>query len=218
MQAANAISQLQLRPEFAGRRLKGTAIDLANDKQTGATQVTAAEFLDYTYPTHDLLKAIEAIGPDTGRPVVVMGERGLGKSHLMTALYHAVNDPEETQKWLGQWSGTLGDPQMAQLPLRRGMMVIGESLHNHRYKFLWDLLFDRHPKGEFIRGKWAALGDKKTDVPSDRLILEMLQAQPIMLLLDEFQTWFDGLKDCESPAGHGLRGCTRPESLRDTVR
>lgn len=192
---AVSIPQLQLRSEFAGKRLKGTAIDLANDKQTGATQVSAAEFLDYTYPTHDLLKAIEAIGPDAGRPVVVMGERGLGKSHLMAALYHAVNDPDQTQTWLGQWSGTLNDPQMAQLPLRRGMAVIGESLHNHRYKYLWDLLFDRHPRGGYIRGKWDALGDKKTDVPSDKLIVELLQAQPIMLLLDEFQTWFDGLKD-----------------------
>ncbi len=75
------------------------------------------------------------------------------------------------------------------------MKVISESLHRQRYKSLWDLLFDRHPHGEFIRGKWEGLGEKKTDVPPDSLILELLKKQPTALLLDEFQTWFDGLTD-----------------------
>jgi hypothetical protein len=39
------------------------------------------------------------------------------------------------------------------------------------------------------------MGDRKTDIPSDKLILELLQPTPIVLLLDEFQTWFDGLTD-----------------------
>jgi hypothetical protein len=66
-------------------------------------------------------------------------------------------------------------------------------LHRQRYKFLWDLLFENHPHGQFIRGKWAGLGDKKTEVPPDTLILELLKKKPTALLLDEFQTWFDGL-------------------------
>ena len=67
---------LTLREEFRGKRLKGTAIELSNDTNTGATQIAAQEFLEITYPTHDLLKGIEAVGPNQGRPVVVIGERG----------------------------------------------------------------------------------------------------------------------------------------------
>ena len=52
---------LTLREEFQGRRLKGTAIELANENNTGATQVSAAEFLGITYPTADVLAAMEAI-------------------------------------------------------------------------------------------------------------------------------------------------------------
>ena len=37
------------------------------------------------------------------------------------------------------------------------------------------------------------MGAAKTDIPSDKLILELLQHTPTMLLLDEFQTWYDGL-------------------------
>jgi hypothetical protein len=181
---------LTLRDEFRGKRLKGTAIELSNDSNTGATQVAAKTFLEITYPTHDLLKGIEAVGPNQGRPVVVIGERGLGKSHLLAALYHAVTDPESTGAWLSSWATTLADPTIGEIPLRSGMQVIGESLHRQRYKFLWDLLFERHPHGNYIKGKWEGMG---TSMPSDKLIIELLQHTPTMLLLDEFQTWYDGL-------------------------
>ncbi|WP_171230676.1 DUF499 domain-containing protein [Ruegeria sp. HKCCA4008] len=184
---------LNLRQEFKGRRLKGTAIELSNAAKTGATQVSAQDFLEITYPTQDLLKAIEAIGPEKGRPVVVIGERGLGKSHLMAALYHSVSDSASTRNWLNSWASTLNNPDIGQIPLRGEMQVIGESLHRQRYKFLWDILFERHPHGAYIRGKWEGMGESKTDIPSDQLILELLQNTPVMLLLDEFQTWFDGL-------------------------
>lgn len=184
---------LTLREEFRGKRLKGTAIELSNDTNSGATQIGASSFLEITYPTHDLLKGIEAVGPDQGRPVVVIGERGLGKSHLMAALFHAVNDPGATGAWLKSWSAVLGDPQIGKIALRGDMLVLGESLHRQRYKFLWDMLFERHPHGPYIRGKWEGTGASKTDVPSDKLIIELLENKPTMLLLDEFQTWFDGL-------------------------
>jgi hypothetical protein len=61
----------------------------------------------------------------------------------MAALYHTVNDPTSTHAWLSDWSGKLGDPQIGAIPLREKMLVIGESLHRQRYKFLWDILFDR---------------------------------------------------------------------------
>ncbi len=184
---------LTLRDEFRGKRLKGTAIELSNDQKTGATQIAAKQFLEITYPTHDLLKGIEAVGPDQGRPVVVIGERGLGKSHLMAALYHTVTDPASTSAWLNSWAVTLADPKIGKIALRDGMHVIGESLHRHRYKFLWDVLFENHPHGSYIRGKWEGQGAAKTDIPSDLLIIELLEKQPTMLLLDEFQTWYDGL-------------------------
>ena len=37
------------------------------------------------------------------------------------------------------------------------------------------------------------MGAAKTDIPSDKLIIELLEHTPTMLLLDEFQTWYDGL-------------------------
>ncbi|MEA3278354.1 MAG: DUF499 domain-containing protein, partial [Pseudomonadota bacterium] len=184
---------LTLRDEFKGRRLKGTAIELTNKNNTGATQVSAEDFLRITYPSHDVLKTIEAAGPSQGRPVTLKGERGQGKSHLMAVLYHAFTDHGATQHWLDHWSHTLGDAKIGQIPLRGGMHVIGESLHRQRYKHLWDLLFANHPHGGYCRGKWEGLGDKKPDLPSDEILLELFQHTPTALILDEFQTWYDGL-------------------------
>ncbi|MBD2078375.1 DUF499 domain-containing protein [Leptolyngbya sp. FACHB-17] len=184
---------LKLRQEFQGKRLKGTAIELTNDKNTGATQILASDFLEITYPSFDLLKAIEAIGPNQGLPVVLKGERGQGKSHLEAALYHILTNTEEAQSWLQHWSSQLKNSRLAELDLRSGMHVISESLHRQQYKFLWDLVFDRHPHGPHIREKWEAMGDKKTDIPPYNLLLELLKNKPTALILDEFQTWYDGL-------------------------
>jgi hypothetical protein len=189
---------LTLREEFRGKRLKGTAIELSNDEHTGATDVSAEDFLGITYPTLDLLKAIEAIGPDKARPVVLIGERGLGKSHLLAAMYHSATDLDATRSWLDSWAKRLNEPKIGEIQLRGQMQVISESLHRQHYKFLWDLLFERHPKGDHFRGKWDGMGTNKTDVPSDTLIREMLEQKPTILLLDEFQTWFDGLRNDEN--------------------
>jgi hypothetical protein len=123
----------------------------------------------------------------------VIDERGLGKSHLLGALHHVASDSASAESWLKVWATTLRKPEIGQIALRKGALVIGESLHRQRYKFLWDLLFEKDPHGAYIRGKWEGMGEQKIDVPSDKLILELLRHTPTVLPLDEFQTWYNGL-------------------------
>jgi hypothetical protein len=189
--------KLQLRDEFKGERLKGTTIDFSADKTTGVLKKPAAEFLSITYPSVDLLKVLEAAQPDKARPIVLLGGRGQGKSHLMAALFHAMKDPAAAAVWLADWAGKLNRPELTTLKSRSDVAVIAESLHQQRYKFLWELLFDRHPKGDYIKGKWDSMGAGKTNVPGTDLLLEMFKAQPTALLLDEFQTWYDGLTNTQ---------------------
>ena len=185
--------RLALRREFQGRRLKGTAIELANASKTGATQVAAADFLEITYPSADALAALEGVCAGHGRPLVLIGERGQGKSHLMGLLHHGFTDLPATRRWLTTWADRLGVPKLAALTLRDEMHVISESLHRQSYRFLWDLLFERHPHGAEVRGMWKGRGDRRTDVPGADLLLELFTRTPTALVLDEFQTWYDGL-------------------------
>ncbi len=189
--------KLQLRDEFKGERLKGTTIDFSADKTTGVLKKPAGEFLSITYPSVDLLKVLEAAQPEKARPIVLLGGRGQGKSHLMAALFHAMKDPAAAAAWLGDWAAKLNRPELTTLKFRSDVEVIAESLHQQRYKFLWELLFDRHPKGDYIKGKWDSMGAGKTNIPSVDLLLEMFQAKPTALLLDEFQTWYDGLTNTQ---------------------
>src|SRR5947209_2827304 len=153
---------LRLRDEFRGKRLKGTTVDFTNQSKTGALDVSAADFLKITYPSFDLLKTIEAAAPGHSRPVVLLGSRGQGKSHLLAALYHLCTNAEAGRAWLGEWSDRVHDPQLGKIKLRTDCCVIAESLHLQRYKYLWDILFKQHPKGERLLGKWEGMGEKKT--------------------------------------------------------
>lgn len=184
---------LMLRDEFRGKRLRGTTVDFTNQSKTGALDVSAAEFLKITYPSFDLLKTVEATGPEQSRPVALLADRGQGKSHLLAALYHLFTDPQAGKQWLTEWADRLNNPKIASLKLRTDCCVIAESLHLQRYKYLWDILFKNHPKGERLLGKWEGMGEKKTDIPSYDLMVEMFTANPTVLILDEFQTWYDGL-------------------------
>lgn len=178
---------LSLRQEFLGRRLKGTAIDL-NDAVRGS----ARDLLELTYPSSDLLKALEAVGPEQARPVVLLGNRGLGKSHLMAVLHHALTDETAARGWLQTWAERLGRPEIGQMGLRSGLNVMSVSLHEGKYPYLWDVLFKNHALGPQFEGRWAEQSRRNLAVPSRELLLEMLREQPVALLLDEYQTWFDG--------------------------
>lgn len=182
--------KLTLRSEFHGPRLKGTMIELTNGSHTGAIETPAANFLEITYPSVDLIKCIEGISPGQGKPIVLMGGRGQGKSHIIAAAHHVLVSPGVAKIWLDEWAQHLGNAHFSQIPLRKDFRVITEQLHNQRYANLWDMLFDRTPKGAYYRGKFEQSG---TSVPSRDLILELLAEEPLALLLDEYQTWFDGL-------------------------
>jgi hypothetical protein len=80
-----------------GRDPPGNADRAFEFKETGATQVPAAEFLAITYYPTDLIGRLRAAGPGQSRPIALMGEGGLGKSHLLGALYHALTD--QRRRW-----------------------------------------------------------------------------------------------------------------------
>ena len=181
---------LKLREEFSGHRIKGTMIEMHNRNGTGALDKSASEFLKITYPSIDMLKTIEAVQAGRAEPVVIIGARGQGKSHLMAALSHMHQDQNATVNWLNDWAARLNNPAIASLKLQYGMHVITESLHLQRYKHVWDVLFKQHPHGEIIKAKWEVHG---TEVPGYDLMLEMAENKPFILILDEFQTWFEGL-------------------------
>jgi ATPase subunit of ABC transporter with duplicated ATPase domains len=126
---------LQLRDEFKGARLRGTTIDFTNEAKTGALDMAAQDFLRITYPSVDLIKTIKAAAPGSNRAVVLIGDKGQGKSHLMAALCHLLSDPTAGEAWLKDWADKLVRPELAALELRSSRHVIAEPLHERRFAY-----------------------------------------------------------------------------------
>jgi hypothetical protein len=196
---------LELREEFLGKQMPGTAIELRNKQNSGWAQRDPADLLRITYPTADVQNALHAISRDAaGKPVVFLGPRGRGKSHLMALLHHAVESPELVERWAQEWASRLPEPAplLSGLSLRRGFRPISETLSNQEALNLWDVLFDNHPRGLYYRGKFEQAG---TAVPAASLVEDLCKSQPTALILDECQTWYEGLHDEPGATGRKRR-------------
>jgi len=190
---------LDLRQEFRSAHMRGTAIELRNRQNSGWAQKDPTELLRITYPTMDVQRALGAISTGAnGRPLVFLGQRGRGKSHIMAVLHHAFESPDKVQAWAHEWGAKPGFGAVAALQLPKGFVAISETLSNQEYRTLWDLIFDRHPRGVYYRGKHEATGNA---VPAKSLMQDLFAEKPAALILDEFQTWFDGLHDDVADTG-----------------
>jgi hypothetical protein len=186
---------LKLRDEFSGINMPGTAIELATSDKNGAAQREADYILSITYPTTDVYKALQAISsPQTGRPIVLRGVKGRGKSHIMALMHHAIASPDAVEAWLKSWASR-GKNELASISLLRDYLPISEAVHNFEYSFLWDLIFKRHPRGEYYRGQFESAN---TPVPSRSLLERMFQDKKTCLILDEFQTWYNSLPETDN--------------------
>src|SRR5438309_10587858 len=96
---------LKLRDEFLTEEMRETAITLRRHDRTGALDINPDEFFAITYPSDDIQKALAAIDEKReGRPIVLLGTRGRGKSHLIAAMHHALSTPEAAEKWAREWA------------------------------------------------------------------------------------------------------------------
>jgi len=184
---------LKLRDEFLGSQMPGTAISLRTSDNQGAVQKSADHILTITYPTADIQTALKAISEKrSGCPIVLIGDRGRGKSHIMAVMHHAVNSPDIVGDWINDWRTKLNHNDLEKLSFADGFIAISEPVHNHEYRFLWDLLFDRHPRGDYYRGQFENMDHH---VPPRSLLEKMFEEKPVCLILDEFQTWYKGLPE-----------------------
>lgn len=194
---------LKLRDEFLRDHMPGTAISLRTSDNQGAVQKSPEYILSISYPTADVQTALKAIcAKRNGRPIVLMGERGRGKSHIMAIMHHAVQSPGVVETWIHSWGTQLASQEMTSFEMTTGFYPISEPVHNHEYPLLWDLLFERHPKGEYYRGQFEQMGQS---YPPRTLLEKMFEDQPTCLILDEFQTWFTGLPEKDPKTGFMLR-------------
>ncbi|HYA42142.1 MAG TPA: hypothetical protein VEF34_12615 [Syntrophobacteraceae bacterium] len=194
---------LKLRDEFLQAHMLGTAISLRTSDNQGAAQKSPDQILSITYPTDDVRGAIKALSTNRhGRPIVLMGDRGRGKSHIMAVMHHAIESPDVVEDWLRDWGTRLDSDELRSLRFVKGYVPISEPVHNYEYLLLWDLIFDRHPRGEYYKGQFESMSQP---FPPRTLLEKMFEDKPTCLILDEFQTWFTGLPEKDPKTGLLIR-------------
>jgi hypothetical protein len=117
-------------------------------------------------------------------------------------MHHAIQSPGIGEDWLHGWGEKLNDSEMKNFKMIKGFVPISEPVHNHEYTLLWELIFDRHPKGEYYRGQFEQMSQS---YPPRTLLEKMFEDCPTCLILDEFQTWFTGLPEKDPKTGIKLR-------------
>src|ERR1051325_2236368 len=109
---------LELRAEFRQAHMRGTAIELRNREGTGWTQRDPTELLRITYPTIDVQRALSGVSTQaSGRPLVFLGQRGRGKSHIMALLHHAIESPDKVRGWIQEWGAKPNHAALGQITL-----------------------------------------------------------------------------------------------------
>ena len=198
------MTTLELRPEFRGQHMQGTAIELSNRQNTGWTQRSVPDdLLDISYPTFDVQRALLAVSmSNAGKPIVLLGQRGSGKSHIMALLHYAFSAPDAVEAWAHGWSTEAGREKLSALKLQRVFTPISDTFSDQENPKLWEIIFDNHPKGGYYRGKFEAT---HATVPAKSLFIDMFNEQRTTLIFDEMQTWFDGLYDDPEDSGVKLR-------------
>lgn len=176
---------LKLRAEFLSAQMPGTQISLQDYVASDVHRI-----LEITYPTADVRNSLLAISAAQSRPVVLIGDRGRGKSHIMAVLDAAFRQPDEVDGWAAGWAKQIDEPAFETLAVPKGFAPISVVMSDHEYATLWDPIFAALPQGPVYLGRFQASG---RPVPAKSLVEELFSLHPTALLLDELQTWFEAL-------------------------
>jgi hypothetical protein len=164
-----------------------------------------AAFFDITYPTTEIVDTLRTLSRRVATPeavpgtILLSGRYGHGKSHVLLAAHHALNAPEVVQAWATRWK--LGELRLPEKPI-----VITRSFIQHAEEPLWDMLI-----GALATGRKPKIGD----FPDGELIGSLLGDQPVFVIMDELERWYDAQDDRTKSRNRNFLQALTEVSMRD---
>lgn len=110
--------------------------------------------------------------------ILLESHYGAGKSHVLAAAHHALLRPDIARTWAQHW-------HLPALEISAGARVVTLSLIERSTHHLWDLLFEPLGKPKSLK--------KDAPYPDGQTIQALLNDQPLILILDELERWYDSL-------------------------
>jgi hypothetical protein len=164
-----------------------------------------AAFFDITYPTTEIVDTLRTLSRRVATPeavpgtILLSGRYGHGKSHVLLAAHHALNAPDVAQAWATRWK--LGELRLPEKPI-----VITRSFIQHADEPLWDMLI-----AALATGRKPKIGD----FPDGELIGSLLGDQPVFVIMDELERWYDAQDDRTKSRNRNFLQALTEVSMRD---
>jgi len=172
------ISQEVLRGEVFG------SVKIYNVDNPSKLESSAQRVLAITYPTQALRQALKAAaerlaGERAQGTFIFAGGYGTGKSHSLLAIYHLLTSPEEGRKWLAKWGIDLAFPP--------GIRVVVSHLLDEDPEFAWEPIMRKLGRDDLLA--------EVRDHPSGSQIRALLEEGPLVIILDELESWYVSIED-----------------------
>lgn len=184
---------------------RGPARGLARKDPGLGTLQDPAAFFDITYPTTEIIDTLRTLSHRVATPeavpgtILLSGRYGHGKSHVLLAAHHALNAPAVVQAWTARW-------KLAELRLPEKPIVLTRSFIQHAEEPLWDMLI-----GALATGRKPKIGD----FPDGELIGSLLGDQPVFVIMDELERWYDAQDDRTKSRNRNFLQALTEVSMRD---
>ena len=214
-------SVLTVRPEILDQKPLIDVVDLAAVSQkknqnksrglgaqvpTQDTLTNPSSFFELTFPTEDIQQSLYALSRRAQDPssvsgtILISGRYGLGKSHVMLTLHHALSEPEAAQRWAAQW-------RLEPLLLPQRARVVTRNFIHRTAENLWEVFFEA--VGQPERSKDVA------NYPDGDTIQSLLTETPLFLIFDELERWYDAVSDEMKSRNRNFLQALSEVALRD---
>lgn len=153
----------------------------------------AASFFRKTYPTQGLVNLLATVlgrlsGAGGGEAVIqIQTPFGGGKTHSLIALYHLIRHGRELGTAVAEILDRAGLPAVPQAAVVSFVGTAADALHG---KTPWGELADQLGRYDLL-----AAHDQKRRAPGKELLRALLQAQPVLILMDEIAEYAVKAKD-----------------------
>jgi len=162
-------------------------------------------FFDITYPTTEIVETLRVLSDRFRRPdevpgtLLLSGNYGLGKSHVLLTAHHALCAPDVARAWAARW-GIEG------IDFPAGTRVHTRSFIEHSNEDLWEILV------QVVGGKKRT---PRGDYPDGQFIEDLLGDDPIVLILDEIERWYDAADEKRQSRNRNFLQALSEVSMRD---
>jgi len=181
---------VEVSDEVKNRHVKGTIELYKLKSEESDFEKDSETIFNCTYPTKAIKKIVDFINrkidpkkqSDTRSSFAVTGTYGTGKSHILTTVYHILNDPTKSKEWLRK-----NNMEFELIPAFPKTAILPMLNLDKKYQFLWEPIYEQLEKQELMKN----IGD----FPTVSDIKKLIGDGTVAIFIDEIEKWYGSISE-----------------------